>query len=59
MKMATPEPPAGPPAVGARPPGLIQRYQEELQARRTVDTYPPKMGSEEVNAFLTHVAVEL
>jgi site-specific recombinase XerD len=23
-----------------------------------VDTYPPEMGSEEVNAFLTHLAVE-
>ena len=61
----------------ARPPGLIQRYREELQARhyarRTVDTYvqwlrrflrfhqlrhPREMGSEEVNAFLTHLAVE-
>ena len=60
-----------------RPPGLIQRYREELQARhyarRTVDTYeqwlrrflrfhhrrhPREMGSEEVNAFLTHLAVE-
>jgi site-specific recombinase XerD len=62
MKMATPESPPGPPPVGARPPGLIQRYREELQARhyarRTVDTYPPEMGSEEVNAFLTHLAVE-
>ena len=61
----------------ARPPGLIQRYREELQARhyarRTVATYeqwlrrflrfhqlrhPREMGSEEVNAFLTHLAVE-
>ena len=61
-----------------RPPGLIQRYREELQARhyarRTVATYeqwlrrflrfhhlrhPREMGSEEVNAFLTHLAVEL
>lgn len=61
----------------ARPPGLIQRYREELQARhyarRTVATYeqwlrrflrfhgmrhPRQMGSEEVNAFLTHLAVE-
>ena len=61
----------------ARPPGLIQRYREELQARhyarRTVDTYvqwlrrflrfhqlrhPREMDSEEVNAFLTHLAVE-
>ena len=59
------------------PPGLIQRYREELQvrhyARRTVDTYeqwlrrflrfhqlrhPREMGSAEVNAFLTHLAVE-
>ena len=75
--MATPEPPPGPPPVGARPPGLIQRYREELQARhyarRTVDTYvqwlrrflrfhqlrhPREMGSAEVNAFLTHLAVE-
>jgi integron integrase len=77
MKMATPEPPPGPPPVGARPPGLIKRYREELQARhyarRTVDTYvqwlrrflrfhqlrhPREMGSAEVNAFLTHLAVE-
>jgi integron integrase len=77
--MATPEPPSGPPPpVGARPPGLIQRYREELQARhyarRTVKTYeqwlrrflrfhqlrhPREMGSAEVNAFLTHLAVEL
>jgi len=61
----------------ARPPGLIQRYREELQARhyarRTVVTYeqwlrrflrfhqlrhPREMGSDEVNAFLTHLAVE-
>ncbi len=75
--MATPEPPSGPPPTGARPPGLIQRYREELQARhyarRTVKTYeqwlrrflrfhqlrhPREMGSEEVNAFLTHLAVE-
>jgi site-specific recombinase XerD len=76
--MATPEPPSGPPPpVGARPPGLIQRYREELQARhyarRTVKTYeqwlrrflrfhqlrhPREMGSAEVNAFLTHLAVE-
>jgi len=60
-----------------RPPALIQRYREELQARhyarRTVDTYvqwlrrylrfdqlrhPREMGSAEVNAFLTHLAVE-
>jgi integron integrase len=76
--MATPEPPPGPPTVGVRPPGLIQRYREELQARhyarRTVKTYeqwlrrflrfhqlrhPREMGSAEVNAFLTHLAVEL
>jgi len=75
--MATPEPPPGPPTVGVRPPGLIQRYGEELQARhyarRTVKTYeqwlrrflrfhqlrhPREMGSAEVNAFLTHLAVE-
>ena len=75
--MATPEPPSGPPPTGARPPGLIQRYIEELQARhyagRTVDTYeqwlrrflrfhrprhPREMGSAEVNAFLTHLAVD-
>ena len=62
----------------SRPPGLIQRYREELQARhyarRTVATYeqwlrrflrfhrlrhPREMGSAEVNAFLTHLAVEL
>ena len=45
-----------------RPAGLIQRYREELQARhyarRTVNTYPREMGSAEVNAFLTHLAVE-
>jgi site-specific recombinase XerD len=60
-----------------RPPGLIQRYREELQARhyarRTVATYeqwlrrflrfhgmrhPREMSSKEVNAFLTHLAVE-
>jgi integron integrase len=59
-----------------RPPGLIQRYREELQtrhyARRTVKTYeqwlrrflrflgmrhPREMGSTEVNAFLSHLAV--
>jgi site-specific recombinase XerD len=64
-------------ANGARPPGLIQRYREERQARhyarRTVNTYeqwlrrflrfhqlrhPREMGSAEVNAFLTHLAVE-
>ena len=67
----------GAPPTGARPPGLIQRYREELQARqyagRTVDTYeqwlrrflrfhrprhPREMGSAEVNAFLTHLAVD-
>ncbi|MFQ6538812.1 MULTISPECIES: integron integrase [Aphanothece] len=61
-----------------KPPGLIQRYREELQtrhyARRTVATYeqwlrrylrfhslrhPREMGSAEVNAFLTHLAVDL
>ena len=66
------------PARGAHPPGLIQRYREELQVRhyahRTVTTYeqwlrrflrfhrlrhPREMGSKEVNAFLTHLAVEL
>lgn len=60
-----------------RPPGLIQRYREELQvrhyARRTVKTYeqwlrrflrfhamrhPRTMGSAEVNAFLSHLAVD-
>ena len=75
--MAIPEPPSEPPPVGARPPGLIQRYREELQARhyarRTVDTYEQwlrrflrfhqlhhlrEMGSDEVNAFLTHLAGE-
>ena len=78
MTMATPEPPPGPQPVGARPPGLVKRYREELQARhyarRTVKTYeqwlrrflrfhqlrhPREMGSAEVNAFLTHLAVEL
>ncbi|MFN9923827.1 MAG: phage integrase N-terminal SAM-like domain-containing protein, partial [Cyanobacteriota bacterium] len=75
--MATAKPPPCPPPGAPRPPGLIQRYREELQARhyarRTVDTYeqwlrrflrfhqrrhPREMGSEEVNAFLTHLAVE-
>lgn len=65
-------------ASALRPPGLIQRYREELQtrhyARRTVNTYeqwlrrflrfhrlrhPRTMGSDEVNAFLSHLAVEL
>jgi hypothetical protein len=32
--------------------------QARHYARRTVDTYPPEMGSSEVNAFLTHLAVE-
>lgn len=64
--------------IEAMPPGLIQRYREELQvrhyARRTVKTYeqwlrrylhfharrhPREMGSAEVNAFLSHLAVEL
>ena len=62
----------------AKPPGLIQRYREELQvrhdARRTVKTdeqwlrrflhfhamrHPRTMGSAEVNAFLSHLAVDL
>ena len=78
MTMAKPEPPPGPPPVGARPPGLVKRYRAELQARhyarRTVESYeqwlrrflrfhqlrhPREMGSDEVNAFLTHLAVEL
>lgn len=61
----------------AKPPGLIQRYRELLQARhyarRTVKAYeqwlrrflrfhqlrhPRAMGSDEVNAFLTHLAVK-
>ena len=61
----------------SKPPGLIQRYREELQARhyarRTVKTYeqwlrrflrfhgmqhPREMGCDEVNAFLSHLAVE-
>jgi site-specific recombinase XerD len=65
------------PPTSSRPPGLIQRYREELQARhyarRTVETYeqwlrrflrfhqlrhPREMGSAEVNAFLTHLAVD-
>jgi hypothetical protein len=69
--------PSATPPGGPRPPGLIQRYREELQARhyarRTVETdeqwlrrflrfhqlrHPREMGSEEVNAFLTHLAVE-
>lgn len=64
--------------TAARPPGLIHRYREALQAchyaRRTRKTYGPwlrlflrldglrhprDMGSAEVNAFLTHLAVEL
>lgn len=36
-----------------RSPGLIQRYREELQVR------PREMGSAEVNAFLSHLAVNL
>ena len=67
----------GRPPGPSRPPGLIQRYREELQARhyarRTVGAYeqwlrrflrfhrlrhPREMGSAEVNAFLTHLAVE-
>jgi len=70
MSLVMPSPP--------RPPGLIQRYREELQARhyarRTVESYeqwlrrflrfhqlrhPREMGSDEVNAFLAHLAVEL
>ena len=62
----------------AKPPGLIQRYREELQvrhyARRTVKTYeqwlrrylrfhnmrhPREMGNVEVNAFLSHLAVDM
>ena len=69
--------PSATPAGGSRPPGLSQRYREELQARhdarRTVTTddqwlrrflrfhqrrHPREMGREEVNAFLTHLAVE-
>jgi hypothetical protein len=69
--------PSATPPGGPRPPGLIQRYREELQARhcarRTVETdeqwlrrffrfhqlrHPREMGSEDVNAFLTHLAVE-
>jgi site-specific recombinase XerD len=65
-------------SIASRPPGLVQRYREELQtrhyARRTVNTYeqwlrrflrfhglrhPRQMGSIEVNAFLSHLAVEL
>lgn len=61
----------------AKPPGLIQRYRELLQARhyarRTVKAYeqwlrrflrfhqlrhPREMVSDEVNAFLTHLAVK-
>ncbi|MEO1003388.1 MAG: integron integrase [Cyanobacteria bacterium J06638_7] len=61
----------------AKPPGLIQRYREELQvrhyARRTVQSYeqwlrrflrfhslrhPREMGSAEVNAFLSYLAVD-
>ena len=58
--MATSELPTSPPPVGARPPGLIQRYREELPARhyarRTVETYEQwQRGGER---FLTHLAVE-
>lgn len=46
----------------ARRAGWIQRYWEEWQARhearRTVDTDPPEMGSAEVKAFLAYLAVE-
>ncbi|MFN6351685.1 MAG: integron integrase [Cyanobacteriota bacterium] len=64
--------------TATRPPGLIQRYREELEvrhyARRTVKSYeqwlrrfirfhkprhPREMGSVDVNAFLTYLAVEL
>jgi len=42
--------------------GLIQRYREDLQARhcarRTWAPYPREMGSVEVNAFRTQLAVE-
>jgi len=48
--MAIPEPPSDPPPVGARPPGLIQRYWEEPQARH--------YARRTVNTFLTHLAVE-
>jgi hypothetical protein len=37
-----------------RPAGLIQRYREELPVR-----HPREMGSTEVNAFLSHLAVDL
>ena len=65
-------------ADSSRPPGLIQRYREELQvrhyARRTFQTYVQwlrrflrfqelrhqrEMGSAEVNAFLSLLAVDL
>lgn len=45
-----------------RPAGLIQRYRELLQTRRFLRfhgmRHPREMGSAEVNAFLTHLAVE-
>ena len=41
---------------------MVQGYREELQTRHyallTVAIHPHEMGSEEVNAFLTHLAVE-
>lgn len=51
------------PGVGIlEQPGRIQRYREALQtrhdARRTVKTELPEMGSAEVNAFLSHLAVK-
>jgi integron integrase len=46
----------------AQPPGLIQRYRELLQTRHYLRfhrlRHPREMGSAEVNAFLTHLAVK-
>ena len=56
------EPPSRAVKRDTQQPGLIQRYREDLHtrqvARRIVKTYPPEMGSAEVNAFLSHLAVE-
>lgn len=56
------EPPSRAVKRDTQQPGLIQRYREDLQtrqvARRTVKTYPPEMASAELNAFLSHLAVE-
>ncbi len=50
------------PPSGSRPPGLIQRYREELQARQRFLRFhqlrhPREMGSEEVNASTQNQAL--